>query len=409
MRLPTAHRVANKLDLVEPVAPEDLCDRAAELFRSRFGGTPDGVWIAPGRVNLIGEHIDYIGARVMPFALPYATAVAVRVHSHDRVRLASTGHDDGWEGTGTGIGPRQPHGWAGYVAGVPWAMTYHDTIARIPGLDIAVHSSVPQGAGLSSSAALETATALAIAELFGAATDDAGRRTLARDCITAENVVVGAATGGMDQSVALRARPGHAMLLDCSTFGAEHIEFDCRKAGLALLVINTNAAHRLVDGGYGLRRSRVERVCARIPHSALYDSEDVEGVLHCAGVDDPALWRVLRHVLTEIRRVDAVSAALRSGEIAAAGSHLSASHASLRDDLVVSSEELDTAVDAALDAGALGARMIGGGFGGSALALVRTDRVGVVIEAARRAASDRGLPAPDFLRAMPSGAARRVY
>jgi galactokinase len=153
----------------------------------------------------------------------------------------------------------------------------------------------------------------------------------------------------------------------------------------------------------------VERVCARIPRGALYDNDDVDAVLNCADADDPALRRVLRHVLTEIRRVTAVATALRTGDIAAVGPHLTASHASLRDDLVVSSPELDAAVDAALDAGALGARMIGGGFGGSALALIRSDRVGFIIEAARRAARDSGFPEPDFLCAIPSAAARRVY
>ncbi|MHA3019509.1 galactokinase [Mycobacterium sp. BMJ-28] len=406
MRTPTVARIPNDA-VVAPVAPENLCDRAAELFRDRYGSAPDGVWMAPGRANLIGEHIDHVGARVMPFAVPYATAVAVRVHGHDRLRLASTGPLEDWEGAGGDIGPHHPSGWAGYAAGVPWAMTYHDTIARIPGLDVAVHSSVPQGAGLSSSAALETAIALAIAELLGAATDDTGRRTLARDCLTAENVVVGAPAGGMDQSAALRARPGHVMLLDCGTFGVEHLEFDCRTAGVTPLMINTNTAHRPAGDGYRLRRARVQRVCARIGRAAMYDNDDIEGVLRCAVPDDTGLRPAVRHVLTEIRRVNAVAELLRSRQIAAVGTHLSASHVSLRDDLQVSSPELDTAVDAALTAGALGARMTG--TGGAVLALIKPERLGATIETVTRAAGQRGLPKPEFLFAVPTGAARRVY
>ncbi len=197
-------------------------------------------------------------------------------------------------------------------------MTYHDTIARIPGLDIAVHSSVPQGAGLSSSAALETATALAIAELFGAATDDSGRRTLARDCITAENVVVGAATGGMDQSAALRAAPA------CDAPGLQHLWCGTPETRLPACGSGLSgdqhqrtapAGRRIlwaaaVSGGAGVRAHR--------PFGLLH-TDDVDAVLNCARTDDPPLRRALRHVLTEIRRVSAVADLLRADEIAAIG------------------------------------------------------------------------------------------
>ena len=393
---------------LQPTGEDELAARAAEVFTERIGGVPDGVWLAPGRVNLIGEHIDYVGAQVLPFALPYATAVAVRLRDDDRLRCASSGQPEVWSGAVGDVGPGRPATWSAYPTGVPWAMVYHGTIARFPGLDIAVHSTLPQGAGLSSSAALESAVALAIADMLGAATDDQGRGRLARDCITAENVVVGASTGGMDQSAALRARPGHVMLLDCADFTAEHIPLDLPATGLALVIINTNAPHRLVGGNYGMRRARVERLCARIGQRVLREETDVDAVLRYTVDGDPTLQRRMRHILTEIRRVDVVAHKLRTGAVTDIGAELTASHASLRDDYQVSSIELDTAVDAALSAGALGARMTGGGFGGSAIALTPIAKTDTMTENITRAAHDRGLPTPQFLTAVPTGAADRV-
>ncbi|MBS1692203.1 MAG: galactokinase [Actinobacteria bacterium] len=387
---------------------EDTLARGAErLFAERFGGRPDGVWLAPGRVNLIGEHIDYVGGRVAPFALPYGTAVALRLRDDDVLRCTSTGQPGSWSGRVGNVGPGTPPDWPAYAVGVLWAMAEHRTVDRFPGADIAVHSSLPQGAGLSSSAALETAVALGSAELLGAPTDDAGRVRLADACIAAENVVAGASTGGMDQSVALRARAGHVLLLDCADWTVEHIPFDPAAADLDVVVVNTNAPHRLADGQYGARRARVERVAAALGQRALRE-DDVDAVLRRAAGGDAALTPLLRHILTEIRRVTAVVDALRAGRVGDIGEALSASHRSLRDDYAVSSPELDSAVDAALDGGALGARMIGGGFGGSAIAVVPAAARPAMEDRISAAARRRGLPEPQFLTGAPAGAAHRV-
>lgn len=399
-------------------------ERAAAAFRARHGVEPAGVWSAPGRVNLIGEHTDYNGGLCLPLALPHRTYVAMARSDDGVVRLTSAqeGTDDaapGWELPYAQVAPGAVEGWAGYAAGVAWALARD---GRATGAFTgAVDSCVPYGAGLSSSAALECAVAVGLDELFGlglAGTDE-GRARLAAACIRAENEVVGAATGGMDQTASLRARPGHALLLDTRDGSTRHLPFDLGAHGLALLVMDTRAPHRLVDGQYAARRAVCAAAAERLGVATLREvapdrledalaALDAELTTADGRVVAPAEQRArVRHVVTEIARVEALVALLDAGRVTETGPLLDGSHASLRDDYEVSCPELDTAVEAARAAGALGARMTGGGFGGSAIALVDTEETDAVSHAVADAFAARGLRAPAFLVADPSAPASR--
>jgi len=385
---------------LDVIAEEDLADGAAALFRSAFGGDPDGVWIAPGRVNLLGEHIDYAGGLVLPFALPYATAVAVRRREDTTMRAVSTHTDESWTGELDEIGPDTPSGWAAYVAGVSWALREHG----VGGVDVAVHSSVPVGSGLSSSAALECSFALALDDLFDLRLD---RKVLIDASIRAENEIAGASTGGMDQNIAMSAEPGHALLLDCLDGSTRQIPLDLAGSGSRLLVIDTNAPHRLVDGQYGARRAALDTAYAELGVKTLRGLDPEQAM---AGLDDDTLIARVRHVISEIRRVEAAAELLDRGAAGVElGELMTASHMSLRDDYEVSSPELDSAVDAALRTGAHGARMTGGGFGGSAVALVPSELVEAVADEIAASAARSELPAPTFLTAEPAGSAHRFF
>lgn len=354
------------------VEPDDLARVVRSSFREAYGREAHAVGRAPGRVNVVGEHTDYHGGRCLPIALPHATWVAVADRDDRTVRVRSTAYDDTWQGR---VGDR-PRGWAAYVVGALAAVGHRG------GLDVLVDSTVPVGAGLASSAAVVCAVARAVSPLAA--------EGLLGPCVRAEAEEVGAPTGGLDQTVALLAQPGHALLLDFTDHSRRHVPWRPEEAGLELLVVDTRTRHAHADGGYRLRRTESEEAM-RLPPASLTDLQA----------------RRRRHVLTENDRVLAVVAALERNAWDEVGRLLTASHRSLRDDYEVSCPELDVVVDACLAAGALGARMTGGGFGGCAIVLTPASLRDRILAAASDGLARLGGPEPRALVATAAGPATR--
>ncbi len=398
----------------EPEAPRP--SGLAAAFADTFGREPAGVWAAPGRINLIGEHTDYNDGFALPLALPRVVAAAAAPRDDGMLLLCSRRPGDEpvrlrLEELAPGEASRTARGWSAYVTGVAWAL--RGAGCAVGGAEVMVDADLPAGAGLASSAALECAAALALDELWQL---ELPRDELARLAHRAENDFVGVPCGVMDQTAALRCTAGHGLFLDCRELSVEQVPLDPGGSGLALLVVNTRAAHRHAEGAYASRRRGCERAAATLGLAALRELgvEDLDAAL--ARLDDVSA-RYVRHVVTENARVLEAVRHLRAGEVAAVGPLLTASHTSLRDDYRVSCPELDAAVEAALEAGALGARMTGGGFGGCAVALVSAGResrdnrdngAGAVASAVTQAFRTRGLAAPRSFPAVPSGGARRL-
>ncbi|GAB2862338.1 galactokinase [Nocardioides pacificus] len=387
------------MTFVEPGDPRDLTAAVRAGFLERHGREAEVVARAPGRVNVIGEHTDYNAGLCLPLALAHATYAAVARRTDDRVRITSAQAEAPWEGTLDTCGPGDVAGWATYVAGVLWALR-EDGVA-VPGVDVHVESTVPVGAGLSSSAALECSVAVAVVDLLGLPLDRGMRDRLIRACTRAESEVAGAPTGGLDQTVSLLAREGDALLLDFEDGSTRDVPLLLDDADLALLVIDTGVSHALVDGGYAARRSDCEEAARRLGVATLRSAFESD----LDRLDDDRLVRRVRHVITENARVEACVAALERHDWPAVGQALMASHVSLRDDFEVSCPELDVAVDTAVQAGALGARMTGGGFGGSAVALVPQERLAAAVRAVDTAFVAHGWARPTHLRAIPSSSA----
>ena len=413
------------IDLVwaDAATPDEGAVQAANLLRDAYGYEPRGVWSAPGRVNIIGEHVDYNGGPCLPIALPHRAFVALSPRSDRTVRLVSTQTREAIDVLDLDvIGPKGTPGevtnhWTAYLAGVAWALEQAG-YGPLPGFDAALWSCVPLGGGLSSSAALECATAVALDEVCGLGLagslegpNDEGRKVLVEAAQAAENQIAGANTGGLDQTASLRCRQGHALALDCRDMSARQVPFDLSAVGLELLVIDTRAKHSLADGQYGSRRADCEESARILGVGQLVDVENLDEA--SAALGDDRLVARTRHVVSEIARTRAFIELLDEGplegtRLAVAGALMNDSHDSLRDDYEVSCEELDVAVEAARVAGAHGARMTGGGFGGSAIALVSADAVLDIAQAVARAYETRGWETPHFIRALPGAPAGRL-
>ncbi|MGI8613569.1 MAG: galactokinase [Nocardioidaceae bacterium] len=343
-----------------------------------------GQWSAPGRVNLIGEHLDYNGGPVLPIAIDRQTTVRAALRDDDIVALGSDAAPAGAEFP-TSTNPGDVPGWASYVAGVVWALRAAGH--HVPGLDLHIRSDVPLGAGLSSSAALECAVAVAIRDLADLEVDDLALALLAQ---RAENDYVGVPSGAMDQLASMCGVAGHALLIDSDRPTVRAVAADWTRHDLALVVVDTRVSHEHSGGGYASRRAECERAAALlgVDFLAQADREAAESLA------DPLLRRRARHVVSETARVHETVAAMAAGDWEAVGELFTESHASLRDDFEVSCPELDVAVVSAVDAGALGARMTGGGFGGSAIALVPAGLGDAVGAACAHAFSVRGYALP---------------
>ncbi|MET9733125.1 galactokinase [Streptomyces sp. NPDC006458] len=373
-------------------------------FVALYGAAPDGIWSAPGRVNLIGEHTDYNDGFVMPFALPHTAVAAVSRRTDGVLRLHSADiSGDAVELRLDELRPESDKEWTAYVAGVVWAL--REAGHPVTGADIHLASTVPSGGGLSSSAALEVVVALALNDLYELGLE---RWQLARLCQRAENVYVGAPTGIMDQTASACCEDGHALFLDTRDLAQKQIPFDLAAEGMRLLVVDTRVKHAHNEGEYGKRRAGCEQGAAQLGVDALRDipHDGLDEAL--ARLDDEEVRRLVRHVVTENRRVERVVALLEAGDTRAIGPVLSEGHASLRDDFQVSCRELDLVVDTAVAAGALGARMTGGGFGGSAIVLVEAADVAAIGKAVEEAFAAAGLTAPRVFEAVPSPGARRL-
>lgn len=375
-----------------------LASQARSGFEKVFGYPPNGVWSAPGRANLIGEHTDYNLGFVLPFGIDRRTYAAIALRQDSTVRVSSTIDGKTFQADLSGELPENLD-WAGYPIGVAWVMREW---AR-GGFDCFIHSDVPVGAGLSSSAAIECSVAVALNELWGAGRTE---EQLAAIGQRAENEVVGAPTGIMDQMASIKGQPDSAVLIDCRSLETQLVPLGLSEQKLVVAVIDTQVAHRHSDGGYASRRAACERGAQALGVASLRDLQ-MQDMERAKLELDEMTFRRVRHIITENQRVLETVIALGARDLAGLGELLLASHRSMRDDFEISIEELDTAVEVAMSVGAVGARMTGGGFGGAALAIIRADLLDELAAEATRVFAENGYREPRVFEVNPSAGARR--
>ena len=377
--------------------------RAVRAFADAYGRQPDVAWSAPGRANLIGEHTDYNDGFVLPFAITAANRRRRRPpgRRRDHGRLYLRARNRHHAGDGHRAWRRRRLG------GVPARRRVGACAGPRPagraGADLFIHSDVPAGAGLSSSAALVVATAGALAALWGL---DLSTAELAKAGHLAENEIVGAPTGVMDEYASLLGQPDAAVFLDCRSLRARSVPLPLAQAGLALVLTDTGETHAHASGGYAARRASCERGAAQLGVPALRDLA-IADLPRAQAVLDAETFRRVRHVVTEDARVEGCVADLEAGDLAAVGRHLTASHYSMRDDYEITTPALDLAVEVALSAGALGARMTGGGFGGSTITLIEAARVPGLTTATEQAFAAAGFGPPRIAVVVPGQGAHR--
>lgn len=372
-------------------------------FEAAYGRPAELAWHAPGRINIIGEHTDYNEGFALPAALPLGVTAHVAARDDGVVRASSVQDDETVSVPIADLEPGSVQGWAGYVVGVIWA--FREAGHAVPGLDIVVDGSVPIGSGLSSSAALECAVAGAVDDLFDLGSGPGDLIAMAR---RAENDYVGVPTGALDQSASVLCREAEALFIDFRSMRTRGVPLDLDGAGLRLLVIDTQARHQLVDGEYARRRAECSRAADLLGVPMLRDIDDAQLAASLDRLTDPVLRHRVRHIVTENARVVQTVRVLEGkGDPREIGAFLLASHVSLRDDFEVSCRELDLAVDSAMGSGAHGARMTGGGFGGSAIALVEDTDTDAVTDAVMDAFAEAGLTTPVIFAMQPARGAHR--
>lgn len=393
-------------------APMGRVNSVTAAFAVTFGQAPTAVFSAPGRLNLMGEHTDYNDGFALPFALPLRCYVAASPRTDGRIVAVSRQADDAVDVAAADVWPGTPQGWGAYAVGTWWGLRRVAPEATlVGGVSLLIDSDVPLGAGLASSAAIECATILAFDHLAGThlAATQQGRRHLAEAAHLTENHMAGAPTGRLDQLASLLTPPGEAVLIDFADLSLSPVPSDLNKHGLRLLVADSGAPHALNGGEYARRRAECE------------DGLRALGLSSARALDDAALARLdavatdgerlvpeasarrLRYVASENRRVLDAAEVLRAGHPEALGPLLNEGQASLREELEVSVPEIDALCTAALEAGALGAKMVGGGFGGSVIALVEDRHVDAVTQAMARTAGVAAGAVLDVAPSFPAG------